>query len=252
MLIGIGKSVHKARDHFWSGVWWTDFLRHQNERRLALALERFGENSMPVRELTERHRRLENGCKYWRPSDPDVLRVLEASERAGASRADLRLLALNRDIYRHGDKVKVRRGWLLNFLAWATFGVVFAGWLMLACLFAFSPTDLSIRVLGITAVTLFYWFAWPGLGLYTTRPLGAVARSGETIEHVAERHHIRNASVSTIEAARHSRICSKLLPDDSAHWPSREATQSAVPPQHSTQTLTASTPPDRSEANFDV
>lgn len=251
-LLGIARTALTARDRLWSGVWWTEWRLHRNEQRLARALAQYGEASMLVRQLTERHRRLEKGVKYWRPSDPVVVTVLEASERAGASRADLRLLALNRDVYRVRDKVEVRRGWPSIFLAWSACGVVFASWLMLAGLLAFSPADPNTRLVGATTLTVFYWFAWPGFGLYTTRPLGAVARSEKTIARVAKHHHIQNASVRTIEVDRHVRVGSRLGLSDSARKPNMGVTQSAVPPQSSTQTLLASKPPDRSEANFDV
>ena len=130
-LKGAAKKFLKARDRFWSGVWWTEWQIRRNEGRLADALEEFGEDSMPVRRLTERHRELVKGARYWRSSDPVVMRVLEASERAGASRSDLRVLALNRDVVRVDDKVQVRRGWGYTLIAMFALGIFLAIWLML-------------------------------------------------------------------------------------------------------------------------
>lgn len=191
----------EARDRFWSGVWWTEWRIRSNERRLSKALEEFGEDSMPVRQLTERHRKLEKGAKYWRLSDPVVIRVLEASERAGASRSDLRILALNRDVFRTRNKVQVRRGWLLNFSAIVAVTIAFCGWLMMVIPIGTAPTGLPQKVAATAALTLLFWLIWPGWGLYTTRALGALTRVGDTVERVCERQEIRSAKVSLFVGA---------------------------------------------------
>lgn len=199
------KGFLKARDRFWSGVWWTEGRIRRNERRLADALEEFGEDSMPVRQLTERHRKLERGARYWRSSDPVVIRVLEASERAGVSRSDLRVLALNRDVVRVNDKVQVRRGWGYTLLAMSALGVFLAIWLMLMAQIVLSPARWEIRAAVAGGVTFFFWLIWPGWGLYTTRALDAAARVGETVERTGEKHKIESASVSSLKEQRQHR-----------------------------------------------
>lgn len=196
------KGFLKARDRFWSGVWWTEWQIRRNERRLADALEEFGEDSMPVRQLTERHRKLVKGARYWRPSDPIVIRVLEASERAGASRSDLRVLALNRDVVRVGDKVQVRRGWGYTLLAKSALGIFLAIWLMLIAQIVSSPVRWEVRVAVAGSLTFFFWLIWPGWGLYTTRALDAAVKSGETVGRTGEQQKIGSASVTSIEVRR--------------------------------------------------
>lgn len=205
-LKATAKSFFRARDRFWSGVWWTEWRLRRNERRLAVALEEFGEYSMPVRQLTERHRRLEKGAKYWRPSDPVVIRVLEASERAGASRSDLRVLALNRDVVRVNGRVQVRRGWGYTLLAMSALGVFLTIWLMLIAQIVSSPVRWEARAAVAGGLTFFFWLIWPGWGLYTTRALDAVAKVGETVGHTGKQHEIATASVSLIqEQSQHRR-----------------------------------------------
>ena len=192
----------KARDRFWSGVWWTEWQIRRNERKLADALQEFGEDSMPVRQLTERHRKLVKGARYWRPSDPVVIRVLEASERAGAPRSDLRVLALNRDVVRVDDQVQVRRGWRYTLLAMSALGIFLAIWLMLMAQIASSPARWEIKTAVAGGVTFFFWLIWPGWGLYTTRALDAAASVGETIKRIGEQQEVGSASVTPIKSRR--------------------------------------------------
>lgn len=196
------KGFLKARDRFWSGVWWTGWQIRRNEKKLADALEEFGEDSMPVRQLTERYRKLVKGARYWRPSDPVVIRVLEASERAGASRSDLRVLALNRDVARVGDKVQIRHGWGYTLLAMTTLGIFLAIWLMLMAQVASSPARWEIKAAIAGGVTLFFWLIWPGWGLYTTRALDAAASAGETVERIGGLHNVESATVISMQEQR--------------------------------------------------
>jgi len=196
------KGFLKARDRFWSGVWWTEWQIRRNERKLADALEEFGEDSMPVRQLTERHRKLVQGAKYWKPSDPVVIRVLEASERAGASRSDLRVLALNGDVVRVDDQVQVRRGWGYTLLAMSALGIFLAIWLMLMAQVVSSPVRWEARAAIAGCVTFFFWLIWPGWGLYTTRALYAAAKVGETVERTGAQLEVEGASVTPLEARR--------------------------------------------------
>lgn len=196
------KNFLKARDRFWSGAWWTEWQIRRNERRLADALEEFGEDSMPVRQLTERHRKLIKGARYWRPSDPVVMRVLEASERAGASRSDLRVLALNRDVVRVDDKVQVRRGWGYTLLAISALGIFLAIWLMLMAQIVSSPDRWEIKATIAGGLTFFFWLIWPGWGLYTTRALDAAVTTGETVERIGAYHNVESATVISMQEQR--------------------------------------------------
>lgn len=174
-----------ARDRFWAALWWTRLRLYLNEIKLASALEKYGEDSMPVRTITERHRRLARGLRYWRTADPLVLSVLENCESAGVPISDLQLLSLNRDLRRTQEGVTIRRGWGYAVLAYMAAGFTFFHWLVLTVLVLTAPVDLTEKVLGLMLVNGFYWFVWPGLALYTTRPLAAIKRSGRAIEAVA-------------------------------------------------------------------
>lgn len=195
---GIFARVVNARDRFWSGVWWTELMLHRNERLLALALDETGEKSMRVRTLTERHRKLEKGVKYWRPSDPHVIAVLEASERNGVPRSDLRLLALNRDILKVDDQVLIRRGWMSFALTVSAVCVFFISWLMTTSHVVLLPVGLFTKAVGIASVSLIHWFIWPGWGLFTTRAYAAVKRSGDAVEAVARGLVLPKASIKYI------------------------------------------------------
>lgn len=179
------RTVSETRDRFWSGVWWTEWRRWRQEDRMAEVLAEAGEDSMAARTVTERHRWLERGVKYWRPSPPLVVAVLEASERAGVPRRDLRLLALNRDICQVGDDVRVRRTWWAPVLAYSALILILCHWALLSALVVFSPASWISKFIGVGVITLLYWFLWPGFGLYSTRAYAAVKRSGTAVDEAA-------------------------------------------------------------------
>lgn len=187
-----------ARDRFWAALWWTHLRLYLNEIRLAYALEKYGEDAMLVRAITERHRRLVRGLRYWRTSDSEVLSVLENCESAGVPMSDLQILALNRDLQRTQDGVAVRRGWGYAALAYMAVGLTFLHWFVLTALVLIAPSGLAEKMLGLMVVNGFYWFVWPGLALYTTRPLAAIKRSGRAIEVVAMGTRMACAQVATL------------------------------------------------------
>lgn len=187
-----------ARDRFWAALWWTRLLLYLNEIRLTYALEKYGEDSLLVRAITERHRRLVRGSRYWRTSDPLVLSVLENCESAGVPMSDLQILALNRDLQRSQDGVAIRRGWGYAALAYMAVGLTFLHWFVLTALVLIAPSGATEKVLGLMVVSGFYWFVWPGLALYTTRPLAAIKRSGCAIEAVAMGTTMHCAQVLTL------------------------------------------------------
>jgi len=190
--------VADFRDRFWAALWWTRLSLYLNEIQLAYALEKHGEDSMFVRAITERHRRLVKGLRYWRTSDPLVLNVLEKCEREGVPIADLQLLTLNRDIRSMEDGVVIQRGWGNAVLAYMAAGFTFSHWFLLTALVLTAPGGLTEKVLGLAVVSGFYWFVWAGLALYTTRPLAAIKRSGRAIEGVAMRSRRVSAQVVTL------------------------------------------------------
>lgn len=196
------RMVSAARDRFWSGVWWTEWRRQRQEDRMAGVLEEAGEDSMAARTATERHRWLERGVKYWRPSPPLVVVALEASELAGVPRRDLRLLALNRDIQQIGDGVRVRRTWWAPVLAYSALILILCHWALLSALVAFSPAMWTTKLIGVAAISFFYWFLWPGFGLYSTSAYAAVKRSGTAVEDAARVALPSKAPVVPLKAQR--------------------------------------------------
>jgi len=205
LLQVLGRSisaVSEKRDRFWSGVWWTEWRRRRQEDRMAEVLENAGENSMAARTVTERHRSLERGVKYWRPSPPIVVAALEASELAGVPRRDLRLLALNRDIRQIGDEVRVRRAWWAPWLAYSALILILCHWALLSALVVFSPATWVAKLVGVAAISLVYWLLWPGFGLYSTRAHAAVKRSGTAVEEAARLALPPRAPVVPLKAQR--------------------------------------------------
>lgn len=188
----------EARDRFWAALWWTRLRLYLNEIKLASALEKHGEDSMPARAITERHRRLVKGLRFWRTSDPMVLSVLENCKSAGVPMSDLQLLALNRALQRTQDGVAIRRGWGYAALAYMAAGFTFFHWFVLTALVLIAPSGLAEKMLGLMVVSGFYWFVWSGLALYTTRPLAAIKRSGCAIEAVAMGTTMHCAQVVTL------------------------------------------------------
>jgi hypothetical protein len=172
-------------DRFWSAVWLLALRRWWQERKLAVALEVTGEQSMATRRAAERFRLLERSMKFWRTSPPLILDALEASRRAGVPMNDLRLLALNRDLRVVGNTVTVRRQWWSEGLAFVVVAAVWASWARLVVLIADSSVPLLGRIAGVLMLTLFYWVWWRGVTLYSTRANAAVKRSGAAVEAVA-------------------------------------------------------------------
>lgn len=196
------RTISEKRDRFWSGVWWTEWRRRRQEDRMAEVLTEAGEDSMAARTVTERHRWLERGVKYWRPSPPLVIAALEASERAGVPRRDLRLLALNRDLRQVGEDVKVRRAWWAPVLAYSALILILCHWALLSALVVFSPAMWIAKVIGVATISFFYWFLWPGFGLYSTQAYAAVRRSGTAVEEVARAALPPKAPVVPLQAHR--------------------------------------------------
>lgn len=161
-----------------------------------------GEDSMAARTVTERHRWLERGVKYWRPSPPLVIAALEAGERAGVSRRDLRLLALNRDIRQVGNGIQVRRAWWAPVLAYSALILILCHWTLLSALVVFSPATWIAKLTGVAAISCLYWFLWPGFGLYSTRAYVAVKRSGTAVEEAARLALPPRAPVVPLKAQR--------------------------------------------------
>lgn len=196
----IGTSIRRlsaAANYFWSGAWWWSVRCWFAEHRLSKALDQYGENSLEVRRCTLRYQELYFGVRYWRTAPPLVRRAIEAAESKGVPRADLRLLALNRDVRQLDDRILVRRSWWMPVFAYAAPVVMACNWAYLTAFVLALPASWLAKAAMSLAITLLYWLIWPGFALYSTRAYAAVKRSGATVQETG-RSLIRSARVHAL------------------------------------------------------
>lgn len=184
-------------DYLWSAAWWWSARCWIAERRLSKALDQYGENSLEVRRCTLRYQELYFGVRYWRTAPPLVRRAIEAAESKGVPRADLRLLALNRDVRQLDDRIFVRRSWWMPVFAYAAPVVMACNWAYLMAFALVSPGPWFAKTLTAFVITSLYWLMWPGFGLYTTRAYAAVKRSGARVQETG-RSMIASARIHTM------------------------------------------------------
>lgn len=196
----IGTSIRRlsaAADYFWSGAWWWLARCWLAERRLSRALDQYGENSLEARRCTLRYQELYFGVRYWRTAPPLVRRAIEAAESKGVPRADLRLLALNRDVRQLDDRILVRRSWWMPVFAYAAPAVMVCNWAYLTMFVLAVPGSWLAKGVMAIGITLLYWLMWPGFGLYSTRAYAAVKRSGAIVQE-AGRLMIASAKIHAL------------------------------------------------------
>ncbi|MBB5206370.1 hypothetical protein HNQ51_003716 [Inhella inkyongensis] len=153
---------------------------------------------MSARIETEKLRRLQLGVKFWRPSAPQVTRALEAADRAGLSRQDLRLLALNKDVRVSNGEVEVRRSTWPALLGLCGLVIVILGWAYLVLLVLASPAGIFAKGAGVALISLIFWFLWPGFSIYTLRAHKAVEQAGAEVEELARRGPRTHAAVQPL------------------------------------------------------
>lgn len=176
------RRLSAAADYFWSAAWWWSARCWVAERRLSKALDQYGENSLEVRRCTLRYQELYFGVRYWRTAPPLVRRAIEAAESKGVPRADLQLLALNRDVRQLDDRILVRRSWWMPVLAYVAPVVTVCNWAYLTTFVLAVPGSWLAKAVMALVITLVYWLMWPGFGLYSTRAYAAVKRSGAMVQ----------------------------------------------------------------------
>ncbi len=186
-----------AVDYFWSAAWWWSLRCWFAERRLSKALEQYGENSLEARRCTLRYQELYFGIRYWRAAPPLVRRAIEAAESKGVPRADLRLLALNRDVRQLDDRILVRRSWWMPVFACAAPVVMTCNWAYLMAFVLVSPGPWFLKTVTAVVITSLYWVTWPGFALYSTRAYAAVKRSGAMVQETG-RSLIKSARVRAL------------------------------------------------------
>ncbi len=181
-VLRFAQAIKDRIEYFWSGVWWTRWRLCRQEAMLGRVLDVEGEDSLLARAETEQVRRLQKGVWFWRPSDARVISALEAAERAGVPRRDLKILALNRDVLISSDKVCVRRPLLPLLLGYAGLILMLSQWVLLTALISLSPAGLLAKIAGIVVLSLIDWLIWHGFGLYTTSAHAAARRAGPAVE----------------------------------------------------------------------
>lgn len=191
------RRLSTAVDFFWSAAWWWSARCWLAERRLSRALDQYGENSLEARACTLRYQELYFGVRYWRTASPLVRRAIEAAESKGVPRADLRLLALNRDVRQLDDRILVRRSWWMPVFAYAAPVVMVCNWAYLTAFVLAHPGPWLAKAAMAFVITLLYWLMWPGFGLYSTRAYAAVKRSGAMVQETG-RSMITSARVHVL------------------------------------------------------
>lgn len=191
------RRLSAAVDYFWSAAWWWSLRCWFAERRLSKALNQYGENSLEVRRCTLRYQELYFGVRYWRAAPPVVRHAIEAAERKGVPRTDLRLLALNRDVRQLDDRIIVRRSWWMPVFAYAAPVVMVCNWAYLTTFVLAVPGSWFAKAAMALVITLLYWLMWPGFGLYSTQAYAAVKRSGAIVQE-AGRSMIASAKIHAL------------------------------------------------------
>lgn len=176
------RRLSSAADYFWSGAWWWSARCWFAERRLSRALDQNGENSIEARRCTLRYQELYFGVRYWRTAPPLVRRAIEAAESKGVPRADLRLLALNRDVRQLDDRILVRRSWWMPVFEYVAPVVMVCNWAYLTTFVLAVQGSWLAKAAMALVITLLYWLMWPGFSLYSTRAYTAVKRSGAMVQ----------------------------------------------------------------------
>ena len=180
------RRMSSLADKVWSGTWWWSIRFWFADRTLERVLKHHGEKSLEASRYTQLCRELYFGVRYWRPAPPLVRNAIETAERAGVSRADLRLLALNRDVRQLGDTIHVRHSWWMPLFAYTAPVVYFSNWAYLMAFALLSPGSWLAKTTAALVITSLYWVMWPGFSLYSTRAYVAVKRSGAMVEKVGQ------------------------------------------------------------------
>ena len=171
-------------DPFFAGRWYWSLKRWLIERRLAYALDQYGDQSMQARRATEQYRRAHFAVRYWRSAPGPVMQIAEQARKAGLPLHAIRLVVLNTDLRIRDGNVYLRRPFIVTVLN-AIFATIVGTHMFLMCLLAVTapgPTWLKITV--ILAVAFVYCFLYYGWSLYTSRPQQIIAEHGQKLDAI--------------------------------------------------------------------
>lgn len=176
--------IGQALDPFFAGRWYWSMKRWIAERQLQHALEQHGDQSMQVRQATERYRRADFAVRYWRSAPGPVMRIAEQALDAGVPLHAVRLVVLNTDLRIRSGQVHLRRPFIVTVLN-TVFATIVGVHMFLMCLMAVTaPGPIWLKVTVILAVAFVYCFLYYGWSLYTSRPQNIIAEYGQELDAI--------------------------------------------------------------------
>jgi len=174
--------IGQALDPFFAGRWYWSMKRWIAERQLQHALEQHGDQSMQVRQATERYRRADFAVRYWRSAPGPVMRIAEQALDAGVPMHAIRLLVLNTDLRIRGGQVYLRRPFIVTVLN-TIFATIICVHMFLMCLMAITaPGPIWLKITVIIAVAFVYCFLYYGWSLYASRSQHVLTEYGRTFD----------------------------------------------------------------------
>lgn len=176
--------IGQTLDPVFAGRWYWSLKRWIAERQLQHALEQHGDQSMQVRQATERYRRADFAVRYWRSAPGPVMRIAEQALDAGVPLHAIRLVVLNTDLRIQSGQVHLRRPFIVTVLN-TIFATIVGVHMFLMCLMAVTaPGPIRLKVTVILAVAFVYCFLYYGWSLYTSRPQNIIAEYGQKLDAI--------------------------------------------------------------------
>lgn len=166
----------RALDHLFSGGLTLQVGIYLAERALSRMLEEHGEESEEAAVATERLIQADFARGYWRAAPSYLRKAISEAHRAGASKEDLRILGLNRELVIQDGRLQVRSHWIVLPLTVAMAAVVLVGFLMLCAMATTAPAPFGIKAFVIAALLAAFSFLYWGWSLYASRAIEARRR----------------------------------------------------------------------------
>ena len=173
-------------DFLYAGAWWWHWQRHRAERRLERALISHGQVSFECSRATDFVAQMDFAALYWRAAPGAVRRVVEEARKAGVPLETLRLAVLNRDLQVKGDRVVVRRSWLLRSIAVGTSFTFWSHWFLMIVLTLTAQGSWPLKAAVAIAVTIVYCALFRGWSLFLGRPCNVVSRWGDQLQSASD------------------------------------------------------------------
>lgn len=179
---GFVPTLGASIDTFFIAAWWWRYRRRRAERRLAKALERYGEQSMAARCATEKYRDLEFAVTFWRPARRPVQQVVRDAVASGVPIDALRFAVASHAFGMDGVCVVLRCSYALVIVS-AALSLVVLGESVTAFAISFFVSGHVVMKSGLLLVVagldLMMWRAWV---LWWFEPRKAIKRWGVLLE----------------------------------------------------------------------